>query len=440
MFLPQQHSNGLKQSYSNPLLSTSRSRIPDTLLSTSRSTTLLQSELNDLGPSSVLSRLALLRADLRLRLAQTTMVTTLSTSTRARDTLLNILGSMPLIEELLDMIDLPEATEKPIDETTVLSAVAALVKNPSSSWSPLMHTTLSNSPLIGNRTQEQYMAAVNMSVKARKEARDCLKMARYWKNVSRTLLARSGSGEEVVSPSPSDISDTGIEKPLSTLRQQNVEALTQRRASPCSLKWKPVKSPSSSLSEKDYLQSVNEELCQDEQTLVSIDTLFTPNKTLDRPFDNENETAQVSPSIQLAVKKTTPEKSKKYNFLKREHKLPRSLSRLTKSASGRRISSLPTVSVQAKRNMYETLSSDKGSPTPQIAKKTGQTQRCGKYEDCNLVAIERPMAASSPSTKGSLSIVVKHGTQRGQEQKLPLRSVSRPESSRACSRASATRR
>lgn len=435
MSFPQQRSNRLQQSYSNPLLSTLHSRIPDTILSVSRSTTLLQSELSDLGPSSVLSRLALLRADLKLRLAQTTIASLSSTSTTARDTTLNILGSMPLIEELLDM--LPEQSEQPICETTVLSTVAALVKIPSSSWSPLMHT-MPNSPLVGVRTQEQYMAAVNMSVKARKEARDYRKMAKYWKNVSRALLARSGGGEDVVSPSPSDISDTGIEEPLPTLRQQNVEALTQRRASPFSSKWKPVKSPSISLAVQDCLPSVDEELCHDEQTLVNIDTLFTPNKGLDRPCENESKTAQVSHTIQAP--KTTAEKSKKYSFLKREHKLPRSLSRLTKSASGRRISSLPTVSVQAKRNMYETLSSDKGSPTPQIAKKTGQTQRCGKYEDCNLVAIERPTAASSPSTKGSLSIVVKHGTQRGQEQKLPLRSVSRPESSRACSRASATRR
>lgn len=435
MSLPQQRSNRLQQSYSNPLLSTPHSRIPDTILSVSRSTTLLQSELSDLGPSSVLSRLALLRADLKLRLAQTTIASISSTSSTARDTTLNILGSMPLIEELLDM--LPEKTEKPISETTVLSTVAALVKNPSSSWSPLMHT-MPNSPLVGVRTQEQYMAAVNMSVKARKEARDYRKMAKYWKNVSRALLARSGGGEEVISPSPSDISDTGIEEPLPILRQQNVEALTQRRASSCSPKWKAIKSPSSSLAVQDCLPSVDEELCQDEQTLVNIDTLFTPNKALDRPCETESKTAQVSHTVQAP--KTTTEKSKKYSFLKREHKLPRSLSRLTKSASGRRISSLPTVSVQAKRNMYETLYSDKGSPTSQILKKSGQTRRCGKYED-NLIAIERPINANSPPTTGPLNIAVKRETQCGQEQKLPLRSLSRLESnSRACSRASAIRR
>lgn len=58
--------------------------------------------------------------------------------------------------------------------------------------------------LSGIRTPEHYLSAINMTIKARREARGWRKIAYFWKSAAR----RGISGIDILSPSPSDLSET----------------------------------------------------------------------------------------------------------------------------------------------------------------------------------------------------------------------------------------
>ncbi len=79
------------------------------------------------------------------------------------------------------------------------------------------------------RSQEPYVAAINMTIQARKEARDWKKLTNFWRNIARGKPKTPVLGESinfVVTPSPSDLSDT--DQPLTEVRKQKVEALMDK--------------------------------------------------------------------------------------------------------------------------------------------------------------------------------------------------------------------
>ncbi|KAF7979855.1 hypothetical protein HWV62_40611 [Athelia sp. TMB] len=88
--------------------------------------------------------------------------------------------------------------------------------------------TVSKSPLasptnIGPRSQEQYVAALNMTLNVRKELKSSKKVTKFWKRVAQ----EDGLHADVITPSPSNVSS--ICQYLSPERQKAVDALIAKR-------------------------------------------------------------------------------------------------------------------------------------------------------------------------------------------------------------------
>ncbi|KZP34359.1 hypothetical protein FIBSPDRAFT_6474 [Athelia psychrophila] len=92
------------------------------------------------------------------------------------------------------------------------TAPAASKKESSSSSSP-----------IGPRSQEHYVAALNMTLNVRKELKGNKKVTKFWKRVAQ----EGGLNADVITPSPSNVSS--IRESLSLERQKAVDALVARR-------------------------------------------------------------------------------------------------------------------------------------------------------------------------------------------------------------------
>lgn len=77
--------------------------------------------------------------------------------------------------------------------------------------------------VIGPRTQDEYISALKLTLTARKQLRECKKVAKFWK----TTAQEYGKHQDVVTPSSSNISS--IYEALSTDRQNAVESLISQR-------------------------------------------------------------------------------------------------------------------------------------------------------------------------------------------------------------------
>ncbi|KAJ7074398.1 hypothetical protein C8F01DRAFT_1361056 [Mycena amicta] len=105
-------------------------------------------------------------------------------------------------------------------DLALVDAIKDAATVPGSPWSTIIPS------VTGPRTQDEYKASLNMTLKARKELRDAKKVAKYWKQL---VLENAPTG--IVTPSVSSISS--IHEPLPPERQKAVDELisTRRRAS-----------------------------------------------------------------------------------------------------------------------------------------------------------------------------------------------------------------
>jgi hypothetical protein len=78
-------------------------------------------------------------------------------------------------------------------------------------------------PMIGPRTQDEYLSVLQMTLKTRKELRESKKAANFWKQTAKEHVQHL----DVVTPSSSNISS--IQEVLSTDRQNAVDALISQR-------------------------------------------------------------------------------------------------------------------------------------------------------------------------------------------------------------------
>lgn len=102
-------------------------------------------------------------------------------------------------------------------DEALIEAIKSAASNPESCWFRLMPA------ITGPRTPENYLSAINMTLKARKELKEAHRVVRFWKK--RALLDPSNA--DVLTPSPSNLSDYVEE--LSEERKRAVDELIKRR-------------------------------------------------------------------------------------------------------------------------------------------------------------------------------------------------------------------
>ncbi|OCB86346.1 hypothetical protein A7U60_g6661 [Sanghuangporus baumii] len=107
----------------------------------------------------------------------------------------------------------------------LLFVLTEAMNDPSSPWAKLVPKA---PPVVGPRTPEQYLCVVDIAINARKEAKEKTKIAKFWKQLVSTTTNSLGEGVPLT-PSPSDISDTGLSEPLSSTRKLGMEELIAKR-------------------------------------------------------------------------------------------------------------------------------------------------------------------------------------------------------------------
>ncbi|KAL5513327.1 hypothetical protein ACEPAH_3726 [Sanghuangporus vaninii] len=107
----------------------------------------------------------------------------------------------------------------------LLFVLTEAMNDPSSPWTKLVPQA---PPVVGPRTPEQYLCVLDIAINARKEAKEKAKISKFWKQLVSTTA--NSLGEDVpLTPSPSDISDTGLIEPLSSTRKVGMEELIAKR-------------------------------------------------------------------------------------------------------------------------------------------------------------------------------------------------------------------
>jgi hypothetical protein len=102
------------------------------------------------------------------------------------------------------------------DEALVDSIKEAASK-PGSAWATIMPA------IVGPRPPKQYIAAINLTVKLRKDLKVSRKIASFWKKRAKD----NGLHADVITPSPSMLSD--LHEPLSLERQKAVDHVWMKR-------------------------------------------------------------------------------------------------------------------------------------------------------------------------------------------------------------------
>ncbi|KIK69138.1 hypothetical protein GYMLUDRAFT_53621 [Collybiopsis luxurians FD-317 M1] len=95
----------------------------------------------------------------------------------------------------------------------IVDAIGEAAEVSHSPWSTLIPA------VIGERTQDQYMSALSITLKARSDLRQAKNLARFWK----TTAKQEGDHADIITPSGSTLSD--VQEVLSAERQKAVDAL-----------------------------------------------------------------------------------------------------------------------------------------------------------------------------------------------------------------------
>jgi hypothetical protein len=96
-------------------------------------------------------------------------------------------------------------------DEALVDAIKEAASKPGSAWATIMPA------IVGARPPEQYIAAINLTIKLRKELKDSRKIASFWKKRAK----ENGLHADVITPSVSMLSD--IHEPLSLERRNAVD-------------------------------------------------------------------------------------------------------------------------------------------------------------------------------------------------------------------------
>ena len=300
--------------------------------------------------------------------------------------------SLPFVRSLLRKL----AETDVESEECIVQAIRRLVHEQSGPWSQLC-PCIPVAPICGPRTSEHYLSVINVAVKARKQMRDSRKQAKFWKSAALAFVAGTRDASKVngmITPSSSDISNTGLEEVLSEERKERLELLKKKR------QYTANNSDKSNTHTAIQCTSSASELANRQSDPSSSDCL---SETSSYKTD-EGETTLVSEQTSVICSPKLPavlkavEKLEKYSASKRSHKdrdqtrsesceirdipgragLPKrspsgspSPFRRPSTSSISKLSSIPYATVKTKRQMFENPKSTLSEP---CKKQTGLTK------------------------------------------------------------------
>ncbi|KAF8893487.1 hypothetical protein BD779DRAFT_1435987, partial [Infundibulicybe gibba] len=123
---------------------------------------------------------------------------------------------------------------KNADEALV-DAIKRAATKPGSIWSKIIPT------IVGHRSPEDYISAINLTLKTRKELKYTKQVAKFWKGVAKAIPDH----QDTVTPSASNLSS--VSEVLSQERQTAVDELLRKIRSGDMPRTQVVTSPRSGL-------------------------------------------------------------------------------------------------------------------------------------------------------------------------------------------------
>ncbi|TFK70573.1 hypothetical protein BDN72DRAFT_766288, partial [Pluteus cervinus] len=100
-----------------------------------------------------------------------------------------------------------------LTEDALVDAIKGAASKPGSTWARILPA------IVGPRTDDNYISAINLTLKTRRELKEARKITRFWK----TLALADPSHDGVLTPSPSELSD--VVEELSTERRMAIKEL-----------------------------------------------------------------------------------------------------------------------------------------------------------------------------------------------------------------------
>lgn len=161
------------------------------------------------------------------------------------------------------------------------------MNEPMEPWARLRKSESTNIFPSASRSQDQYVAAINMTIQARKEARNWKKLTSFWRNIVRgkpSAPALSESVNFIVTPSPSDLSDT--DQPLTDVRKQKVEALMDRLKIQVEVR---LKKPEEKARQDKRIPDCSEQLARVPQSTPTLSSGLSPSNTSARTLVGEDD-------------------------------------------------------------------------------------------------------------------------------------------------------
>lgn len=129
--------------------------------------------------------------------------------------------SMPILQVVIDIVrSQPLSSPIAAVEKELVSRLAEEIVDPESPWFELKRST---QPIPEGRGAEHYSCAIEIALAARSGLRNERKMVKFWKKLALQ------TDPSAITPSPSDVSDTGISPNLSRQRQELLDDLVKRR-------------------------------------------------------------------------------------------------------------------------------------------------------------------------------------------------------------------
>ena len=139
----------------------------------------------------------------------------------------NILLSLPLMENIVDTVKRGLGSQR-IDniEDNILLNLCDAIHDSKSPWSRL--GIMNNIQRCAHlRTLDNYFSVIDIALSARRNTQNYKKIAKYWKKL--VIIQQDTPLNIPMTPSPSDISDTGLSEELQPQRKERLDELIAKR-------------------------------------------------------------------------------------------------------------------------------------------------------------------------------------------------------------------
>ena len=274
--------------------------------------------------------------------------------------------SLPLMEVIVDVVRTQPLTAS--NEMIEKELLLRLVEEIADENSPWYGFRAQGPAISGERTAEHYLSALDVALAARLGLKNARKVAKFWKKIALHI------DPTAITPSPSDISDTGISPNLSVRRQEELDSLIRKRAAmeqktggvsaEHGLMQKPTKCAVAEVKHSENRKGSESQLPDEHRAGAKPDdSVCVGDITL------VNDSSQRGSSSDKEGKVTMPAHEGFFTIGRRPSDAKSLIPRRMSSAKSPDMSTLSSTSVQTKRILFENLSRAASCPPRASARK-----------------------------------------------------------------------